>query len=109
MYKVFFALMLCLSANIFADSSLLSISEEKVQLNPERLSFKEGAILLETDTHGLIELGEVTFDGQDYFCGNELFGGVYTCTSCEWMGDHRPVRCTRCGGTEFRLSDATQE
>ncbi|NGX45692.1 MAG: hypothetical protein K940chlam2_00849 [Chlamydiae bacterium] len=87
MFKAVLTAMLCLCATIFADqtithdSSILSISDEQVQLNPERIFFRDGGIFLETDTYGVIQLNEVIFDGEDYYCGSRVIGGVYICTN----------------------------
>ena len=104
----------CISSSVFAeeshascthDSSILEISSDKFLLNPEHLSFNEGKIYLNTDTQGWIHLHEVSFDGQNYFCGSRVLGAAFICTNCNWRFNKMPDKCPNCGNTEFYLSD----
>jgi len=96
-------------ASCIHDSSILKISDDKCHLNPESLSFNEGKIYLNTDSQGWIQLQEVMFDGQNYFCGSRVLGVNYICLGCSRMYGYLPSKCPKCGGTEFYLSDMYPE
>ena len=82
------------------DSSVVKIIGEKLYLNPDRLSFSEDGITLNTDFRGPIALSHVVHD-KDVF---RLSFAIYRCNSCGRHYSSQPSQCS-CGSTDFSVVD----
>lgn len=83
-----------------SDSSVVEIKGEKLYLNPDRLSFSEDGITLNTDFLGPVVLSHVVHDKD----GFRLSFAVYRCNSCGRHYSSQPSECS-CGSKDFSVVD----